>query len=434
MKRVMKKTVLTALVLSIVVLLSGCGQVFIPFLNGAGTMIVGKDIKEDDINEFYYTKENINYDAYYLRYLFYVEDGKHMFFFEERERKGDYGPTGDEDVKAKAEFELTDDEWSDFFEIIKGGEVKAREENTETGGSGPWTYLYWSGDKDRYQQYSFESYGSQKEFESFCEALAEEGSPEKNEENELKRINARARVAFEEFVKTTFSPVRSVEESFVTKRNDEGIYSTEYPVKLFDFADSFIYDFDGDGLYEMMVIQLSGEDVYENLWLSGYEYDDSTGKISARGLYVYGENILESDEGNTFVFLYKYNGRPAIGIFTMESHYTRADGIYLAFKALTFDGAGLSEFGSAEYSGTDLQGTTTVAETMKKCGVPVEWLDFGEDDLDKVRENVVYACDGILLADVITKTDRVEYGADGITPQNIYRRVKVTGYSDKAGM
>ena len=337
-------------------------------------------------------------------------------------------------MKAKAEFELTDDEWSDFFEIIKGGEVKAREDNIETGGSGPWTYLYWSGDKGKYQQYSFESYGSQKTFESFCESLAEEGSSVKEEESELKKINARARVAFEEFAKKHFSPVRSVEESFVTKRNDEGIYSTEYPLKLFDFADNFVYDVDGDGFDEMIVIQLSGEDVYENLWVSAYEYDDSTGTVLDRGLYVYGENILESDEGNTFAFLYKYDGRPAIGIFTMESYYTRADGIHLAFKALNFEGVGLSEFGSAEYSGTDLMGAANVSETMTKCGVPVEWLDFAEDDLEKVRENVVYACDGILLADVITKTDRVEYGADGITPQNIYRRVKATGYSDRSGM
>ena len=86
MKRVGKKTALMACVLSSLLLFSGCGQVFNLFVNGEGTMIVGKDIKEYDINEFYYTKENINYDAYYLRYLFYVEDGKHMFFFEEREK------------------------------------------------------------------------------------------------------------------------------------------------------------------------------------------------------------------------------------------------------------------------------------------------------------------------------------------------------------
>ena len=137
MKTAVKKTVLMSFILSFLLLLSGCGQIFIPFLNGEDVMIVGKDIKENDINEFYYTKENINYDAYYLRYLFYVNEGKHIFFFEERERKGDYGPTTEKDVKAKAEFELTDAEWSEFISIINGGEVKVRDDNPETGGSGP---------------------------------------------------------------------------------------------------------------------------------------------------------------------------------------------------------------------------------------------------------------------------------------------------------
>lgn len=435
MKRVIKKTVLTAFIFSFSVLLSGCGQVFIPFLNGEDAMIVGEDIKENDIKEFYYTVENINYDAYYLRYLFYTENGKHMFFFEERERKNDYGPTTEEDTKAKAEFELMDDEWSEFFDVISGGEVRAREDNSESGSRGPWTYLYWSGDKDKYQQYSFESYGSKTEFESLCEALAEKGSSVKNEENELKRINAKALDAFEEFVQTKFSPVTNVEESFVTKRDDEGIYFTEYPVRLFDFADHFVSDFDGDGLDELMIIQLSGEDVYENLWLSGYEYDAASGKVVDTGFYEYGENILESDDGNTFVFHYKYNGKPAIGIFAMDCYNTRADGISLSFKALAFDGSGFSEFGSAEYSGSgDMEGSASVSETMKKCGVPVEWIEFIENDLEKVRENVVYACDGILLAEVITKTDKVEYGADGYTPQNIYRHVKTTGYSEISGL
>lgn len=429
MKRVGKKTALMACVLSSLLLLSGCGQVFNLFVNGEGTMIVGKDIKENDINEFYYTKENINYDAYYLRYLFYVKDGKRMFFFEERERKGDYGPTSEADVKAKAEFELSDDEWSEFISIINGGEVKAREENIETGGSGPWTFLYWSGDKGKYQEYSFESYGARVGFESFCEELAEKGSPVKQGENELSRLNAKAREAFEEFFQTQFSTVSFVEASFVTKRNDNGYYSTEYPVELFHFGDHFMYDFNGDGRDEMIIIQLSGEDVYEKLWLSGYVYDDTTGKVEDRGLYEYGENILESDDGNTFVFLYKFNNKPAIGIFTMESSYTRADGMTVAFKALSFEGNGLSEFGAAEFSGNDLDGAAAVVKTMKNCGVPVELTDFVEDDMEKLRENVVYACDGILLAEIITKANRVEYDADGYTPQNIYRHVKATGYA-----
>ena len=52
MKTAVKKTVLMSFILSFLLLLSGCGQIFIPFLNGEDVMIVGKDIKENDINEF----------------------------------------------------------------------------------------------------------------------------------------------------------------------------------------------------------------------------------------------------------------------------------------------------------------------------------------------------------------------------------------------
>ena len=111
---------------------AGCSRTSYTIGSGEnGAMIVGTDITENQIDKFYYTIENINYDAYYLRYLFYVEDGKHMFFFEERERKNNYGPTTKEDTIAEAEFELSDDEWSEFLGIVEGGEIRAREDDPE---------------------------------------------------------------------------------------------------------------------------------------------------------------------------------------------------------------------------------------------------------------------------------------------------------------
>ena len=73
-------------------------------------MIVGTDIAFDDITDFYYTEENINYDAYYQRYRFYVEDGNHMFFHETRERKNEYGPCTEEDTVQIGTIELSDDQ------------------------------------------------------------------------------------------------------------------------------------------------------------------------------------------------------------------------------------------------------------------------------------------------------------------------------------
>lgn len=135
-------------------------------------MIVGTDIDFDDINDFYYTEENINYDAYYQRYRFYVEDGKHMFFHETRERKDEYGPCTEEDTVQIGTIELSDDQWSEFTDLVKGGTVKAREDTADSGGSGPWLYLYWTNDKSKYQQFSFDSYGTEAKFEEFCLTLA----------------------------------------------------------------------------------------------------------------------------------------------------------------------------------------------------------------------------------------------------------------------
>ncbi len=116
--------------------------------------VVGTDIAMDDINDFYYTEENINYDAYYQRYRFYVEDGKHLFFNETRERKGDYGPCTEEDTTQVGTIELTDDQWMQFCDLVNGGTVRAREESTDTGDSGPWLYLYWVNDESKYQKFS----------------------------------------------------------------------------------------------------------------------------------------------------------------------------------------------------------------------------------------------------------------------------------------
>ena len=135
-------------------------------------MIVGTDIAFEDITDFYYTEENINYDAYYQRYRFYVEDGKHLFFHETRERKNDYGPCTEEDTVQIGTIELSDDQWSEFTDLINGGTVTARKDSADSGGSGPWLYLYWTNDKSKYQQFSFGSYEAEAKFKEYCVSLA----------------------------------------------------------------------------------------------------------------------------------------------------------------------------------------------------------------------------------------------------------------------
>ncbi len=135
---------------------------------------VGKDIRIGDVSEFYYTFSNINYNAFYQRYRFFTEDGKYFFFHETRERKNDYGPTTEKDITKTGTVELSADQWSAFFDLLSGGTVTKRSESAASGGSGPWLYLYWSGDRSKIQEYRFDSLEKRSAFESFCEELAGE--------------------------------------------------------------------------------------------------------------------------------------------------------------------------------------------------------------------------------------------------------------------
>lgn len=136
-----------------------------------GKITVEGSIPAESITDFYYTVSNINYDAFYQRYRFFTEDGKHLFFHETRERKDDYGPATEDDTTAIGTVELTNGQWSEFYDHICNGTVKAREETADAGGSGPWMYLYWNGDKSKYQEYYFASSGAQLKFVDFCVSL-----------------------------------------------------------------------------------------------------------------------------------------------------------------------------------------------------------------------------------------------------------------------
>ncbi|MCR5507072.1 MAG: hypothetical protein K6F34_00120 [Lachnospiraceae bacterium] len=169
----MKKSIFITIILMLAVFSAGCKEKEEPetmHLPGSGKT-VGKDILMEDITDFYYTEENINYGAYYQRYRFYVEDGKHMFFHETRERKDDYGPCTEDDTTLKGTAELTDEQWSQFYDLVNGGTVKARSDSADSGDTGPWLYLYWTDDKSKYQEFSFDSYNTETRFVDYCISL-----------------------------------------------------------------------------------------------------------------------------------------------------------------------------------------------------------------------------------------------------------------------
>lgn len=141
--------------------------------SGKAAILTNRKIPAGDVTEFYYTYENINFDAFYQRYRFYTENGACLFYHETRERPKQYGPTTEQDITASGTVTLTAEEWNHFLELLKDGTVSKRGDSAESGGSGPWTYLYWKGDKGKYQEFAFASYGDRTAFEEFCISLAE---------------------------------------------------------------------------------------------------------------------------------------------------------------------------------------------------------------------------------------------------------------------
>lgn len=150
-------------------LLFGCGP------KSSGDTITDRKIPVGDVTDFYYTYENINFNASYQRYRFYTEDGKYLFYHETRERPGQYGPTTEADVTASGTLELTVEEWKETMKLLKDGKVTKREDSAESGSSGPWTFIYWQNDKSRYQKFQFASYEGREAFEAYCSTLVEKG-------------------------------------------------------------------------------------------------------------------------------------------------------------------------------------------------------------------------------------------------------------------
>ncbi len=136
---------------------------------GGREMIVGKNVSLGDVTEFYYTYSSSSNPPDYKRYHFYVSGDSYMFYYEKRE--GDHWPLKESDITASKTMELSEEEWARFTSLIEGGKVKKRSDNAEAGDAGPWLYLYWQGDRGKYQEFAFESYTRLAEFEQLCSSL-----------------------------------------------------------------------------------------------------------------------------------------------------------------------------------------------------------------------------------------------------------------------
>ena len=167
MNRTIYKLPAAVLPAAMMILLSGCTGTGL--FSNKRENTVGKDIVIDDITEFYWTYAASTFPPEYQRYYFHTEDGKYWFYHETRE--GERFPLQEEDITVSGTLELSEAEWNTFFAYLENGTVRAREENTDSGDAGPWTYLYWKNDKGDIQQYSFPSVSDRLAFETFCEEM-----------------------------------------------------------------------------------------------------------------------------------------------------------------------------------------------------------------------------------------------------------------------
>ena len=132
-------------------------------------MTVGEHIPLRRITSFYYTYDSSAYPPDYLRWQFYTEDGARWFHYETR--AGHHWPLTEDDIADSVTAVLPEETWLAFLSLLEDGAVSPRHESLETGGSGPWLYLYWDGDQGIYQEYAFPSDQAEAAFIDFCTLL-----------------------------------------------------------------------------------------------------------------------------------------------------------------------------------------------------------------------------------------------------------------------
>jgi hypothetical protein len=131
---------------------------------------VGKQIAPDAITEFYCTYSSSANPPDYQRYRFYRQENGYWLYHETR--AGDHWPLTEEDITLSGTVALQEGQWTQLMQLLNDGKVVRRSDSAEAGGSGPWLYLYWTGDKGEYQVFSFAAYDKLAAFESLCAELA----------------------------------------------------------------------------------------------------------------------------------------------------------------------------------------------------------------------------------------------------------------------
>lgn len=128
--------------------------------------IVGKDIVVKDIKDFYYTIDASTNPPEFQRYQFTNKSGKYFFYHEKRE--GNTWPLTEKHIMTAGSLELKAEQWAEFYACVDKGKVTKRQDDANSGGRGPWLFLYWTNDKKIYQVFNFASLEQKQKFENFC--------------------------------------------------------------------------------------------------------------------------------------------------------------------------------------------------------------------------------------------------------------------------
>ena len=280
----------------------------------------GAEITPEEITDFYYTFSTSTDPPFFLRYRFYVEDGKKLFSHETREGGG--WPQTEEDIAVSGTAELTEADWAAFFACICDGEVATRSDKMLDGDSGPWLYLYWTGDEGQQQEFSFASLEKRFEFEELCSRLAQN------------HILTRFYISRGGYMVPQSYEITLRNGSYMIQENEDDPRSMDprliaelqeviqaYGLESWDgFHESDPYVLDGEGFWLQMWFA-DGTSVYasgDNAFPDGY-FDAMSGI----------DGILEREKMSWLAGTYRYEGEGFGGDFTITLN---ADGTYTFYE------------------------------------------------------------------------------------------------------
>lgn len=139
------------------------------FICGFCKKTVGRQIKLCQIQQLIYTKSSSSLPCVYQRFHFLKEDERKRFHYVYK--TGNHWPLKDEDIVDSGTIDLSDQQWMQLTECLKGGTVSKKEKSVDSGDAGPWLTLYWDNDRGMNQTYSFSSLDDLHQFEQFCHLL-----------------------------------------------------------------------------------------------------------------------------------------------------------------------------------------------------------------------------------------------------------------------